>query len=54
MLNPDAAHMLTHPVKVAGVAVLPLGRQVLAQTRSLSGHQEGDGQEERRDIIRFQ
>lgn len=43
-----------HPVKVAGVAVLPLGRQVLAQTRSLPHQQKGDGHEERRDIVRFQ
>lgn len=48
------AMLHAHPVKVAGVAVLTLGRQVLAQTGSLSDHQEGDGHEERGDIIRFQ
>lgn len=33
-----------HPVKVAGVAVFALRRQVLAQTGQLSDHREGDGQ----------
>lgn len=53
-LPPPRSMLHAHPVKVAGVAVLPLGRQVLTQTWSLSDYQEGDGHEERRDIVRSQ
>lgn len=45
--EPAVFSRLSHPVEVAGVPVLAVRRQVLAQPGSLSDHQECDGHEER-------